>query len=94
MPRRYKNKLQKFYAVHNPEKLSEVGALLAKYQGREDDLWVALQQKYGRDFIRNFEVKEQQQPKKPSPPPLQVDEPPSPGWDGGAAANWGAAAKI
>jgi hypothetical protein len=97
---RYKHKLQQFYAVHNPEKLSEVGDLLAKYQGKEEDLWVALNAKYGSEFIKKFNVTEPQLRLAP-PRPQQRERRPDKGeagvgqsWDGGAAANWGAAAKI
>lgn len=43
----YRAKLAKFYKEHNPSKLSSVDANLAKYKGREDELFRKLYQKYG-----------------------------------------------
>lgn len=43
-----REKLRKFYEVHNPEKLSDIDFLLEKYEGREDVLFRKLQRKYER----------------------------------------------
>ncbi|KAL9189400.1 hypothetical protein ACHAXT_009075 [Thalassiosira profunda] len=45
----YKAKLTDFYKQHNPDKLSAVDANLAKYAGKEDELFRKLYNKYGLD---------------------------------------------
>lgn len=52
----HSEKLQKFYAVHNPSKLNSIPQLLVKHQGREDELMVALNDKYTATFIEKYEV--------------------------------------
>ena len=43
----YKAKLTEFYREHNPSKLASVDANLAKYEGKEDELFRKLYHKYG-----------------------------------------------
>lgn len=43
----FKAKLTEFYKEHNPSKISSVTANLAKYEGKEDELFRKLYQKYG-----------------------------------------------
>ena len=43
----YKSKLTEFYKEHNPEKLAMVDSNLAKYLGKEDELFRKLYAKYG-----------------------------------------------
>jgi hypothetical protein len=38
-----------FYQQHNPSKLSEVDKLLAKYQGKEENMFRNLAKKYNMD---------------------------------------------
>ena len=42
----YKQKLADFYAEHNPEKLGDLGEILKRWQGMEDDMLVRLYKKY------------------------------------------------
>ena len=44
----YKTTLSEIYRSSNPEKLSDVDALLVKYKGKEGDLVRAIKRKYGR----------------------------------------------
>ncbi|KAL7460885.1 hypothetical protein ACHAXS_001321 [Conticribra weissflogii] len=46
----YKNKLVEFYRTHNPSKLATVETTLAKYSGKEEDLFRQLHLKYGVDM--------------------------------------------
>jgi hypothetical protein len=43
----YKQRLQRYYQHYNPGKLADVDATVAKYAGREEDMFAALVQKYG-----------------------------------------------
>jgi preprotein translocase subunit Sec61beta len=43
----YKQRLQRYYQHYNPDKLADVDATVAKYAGREEDMFAALVQKYG-----------------------------------------------
>jgi len=52
----YKAKLTEFYKEHNPSKLSSVDANLAKYNGKEDELFRKLYQKYGLNSEGKKEV--------------------------------------
>jgi len=45
----YENKLVEFYKKHNPSKLSNIEITLAKYAGKEEDLFRQLHIKYGVD---------------------------------------------
>lgn len=45
-------RLEAFYREHNPEKLGSVPHILAKYAGREDDLFAKLEKIYGPVSIR------------------------------------------
>ncbi len=42
----WRGRLQAFYAKHNPSKLASVDSTLAKYKGREGQLFLQLQKKY------------------------------------------------
>jgi hypothetical protein len=42
----YRNRLVEFYSLHNPEKLSEVDAIMEKYKDSEDLLFRRLHKKY------------------------------------------------
>ncbi|CUG06544.1 Hypothetical protein, putative, partial [Bodo saltans] len=42
-----RSRLQRFYAKYQPDKINNVDGILAKYEGREEDLFTALTQKYG-----------------------------------------------
>jgi len=43
----YRERLKAFYSEYNPEKLGEVDAMLAKFEGREESLFISLVKKYG-----------------------------------------------
>ena len=45
-------KLRAFYTKHEPTKLDNVPLLLAKYAGKESELWGRLEGKYGRAAVR------------------------------------------
>eukprot|EP00756_Hemistasia_phaeocysticola_P055696 Hpha_TRINITY_DN31663_c0_g1::TRINITY_DN31663_c0_g1_i1::g.29137::m.29137 len=45
--RRTRERLVRFYRRHNPSRLPDVDAVLADYRGREDQLFSALEHKYG-----------------------------------------------
>eukprot|EP00041_Stephanoeca_diplocostata_P023505 m.579068 g.579068 ORF g.579068 m.579068 type:complete len:963 (-) comp22311_c0_seq1:316-3204(-) len=45
-PKSMRRKLLKFYKERNPENAQNVDAILAKYKGREEDLWRTLYRKY------------------------------------------------
>lgn len=45
-------RLETFYREHNPGKLDEVPGILAKYAGREGDLFAKLERKYGPGSLR------------------------------------------
>ena len=42
-----------YYEVYAPEKVGDVGAIVKKYEGREESLWRKLRQKYG-EFVYDF----------------------------------------
>lgn len=42
----YKTRLVRFYQVHNPDKLTQVDAILDRYRGREADLMLDLHRQY------------------------------------------------
>ena len=44
-----KRKIQTIYKKHNPEKLADLGALMSKYVGKEDQLLKAIEQKYKKE---------------------------------------------
>lgn len=46
-PWTYEQRLSEFYKMYQPNKLEEVPALLEKYEGKEDKLFMALVKKYG-----------------------------------------------
>lgn len=48
----FHSRLEAFYREHNPEKLGDVPGILAKYEGREDNLFAKLEQKYGPSSYR------------------------------------------
>jgi Ras-related protein Rab-11B len=64
-------RLVEYYKVYNPDKLRDVEALLSYYNGREYDLWIALDQKYGTNMAASVP----QQPKYGRPPPPQQQQP-------------------
>ncbi|CAN0056657.1 unnamed protein product [Heterosigma akashiwo] len=39
-------RFKEFYREHNPSKLGDVGRIMAKYSGREQELWDSLQKRY------------------------------------------------
>ncbi|CAN0011648.1 unnamed protein product [Heterosigma akashiwo] len=43
----WEEKLTAFYEKHQPDKVGDISGLLAKYNGKEHQLWAALQKKYG-----------------------------------------------
>jgi serine/threonine kinase 16 len=47
-PPQYRRQLVQFYSLHNPEKLGSVDDILARYEGREDELFRTLQEKYSK----------------------------------------------
>ena len=47
----YRVALVKFYEEHNPEKLADVDKVMAKWEGREHHMLVALQEKYNRELV-------------------------------------------
>ena len=47
----YRAALVKFYEEHNPEKLADVDKVMAKWEGREHLMLVALQEKYNRELV-------------------------------------------
>lgn len=47
-----RERLEAFYREHNPEKLGSVPHILAKYAGREDDLFAKLERMYGPTSLR------------------------------------------
>jgi Ras-related protein Rab-11B len=60
-------RIVEYYKVYNPEKLRDVEALLAYYNGREYDLWSAMDQKYGTNMAASVP----QQPAYGGRPPQQ-----------------------
>lgn len=46
-PATRRERLLQFYQAKAPEKLSEVDSILTKFEGRDDEMWMALEKKYG-----------------------------------------------
>jgi hypothetical protein len=44
-----RRKIETIYKKHNPEKLADLGALMSKYVGKEDQLLKAIEQKYKKE---------------------------------------------
>lgn len=62
----YKEKLVEFYKIHNPEKLALVDSILQSYAGREEQLLMDLQVKYG--------LREPPETASPAPPVAQNED--------------------
>ncbi|KAF0711833.1 Aste57867_5091 [Aphanomyces stellatus] len=50
----YRAKVVEFYKQHNPDKLSEVDTVLAKYKGKEEELLQKLEAKYNKPKATGF----------------------------------------
>ena len=48
---RFRDRLANFYRVHRPDKLGDVGMLVAKYSGKEEELFTSLTRKYGEEEV-------------------------------------------
>ncbi|EQC28519.1 hypothetical protein SDRG_13847 [Saprolegnia diclina VS20] len=51
-----RQRLERFYAKYNPDKISEIEAALERYKGREASLFEALVRKYGPEPAANEEI--------------------------------------
>lgn len=70
-------RLEAFYREHNPDKLGSVPRILAKYAGREDDLFAKLERMYGPTSIRaatsgGISVRSERDSGRPAEPPSRT----------------------
>jgi len=58
----YEARLEEFYRMHKPEKLDMVPEIMARWEGKEDELLKAVVEKYKNQVMQEGEGEEQQEP--------------------------------